>query len=288
MRGPDAASPSPPPPRAGDGRPTRCPWGLRLRLCCGYTFYYLSKGVFVAAALPLLILLLPFPRAKRRLLGTFTRRYLAWLSRGVLPGLRLYQVAEISGLDRALAARPAVFVANHRSRMDGPFLLGALPQTGVVIKAKEGRQWSFALLMRHFDFVSVDPSRISRVRTAVDQARAVLAAGRSLLVFPEGTRAASGRLQPFHSLAFQLACEAQVPVVPVVVHSVLPFMGRIPGSFFPPARNVYRVRFLDPEQPSPEDDPRDLGDRIRRRMARELKDLDVGTVWDIARPPAHD
>jgi 1-acyl-sn-glycerol-3-phosphate acyltransferase len=136
--------------------------------------------------------------------------------------------------------------------------------------------------MRHFDFIAISTGQLNGLRDALDRARRVLAEGRGLLVFPEGTRAPSGRLQSFHPLAFQLARDAGVPIVPVVVHSDLPFMGRIPGSYFPPARNAFRVRFLDPEPTRPEDDPRELGDRIRRRMAAELKTLDTGTYWETA------
>lgn len=252
-----------------------------LRYAVGYSSYFLSKGVFVLLALPLLVLLWPLPRAKHRLLAAITHRYLAFLSRVWLPALGLYRLEEISGLDRARAARPAVFVANHRSRMDGPILLGLLRDTGILIKAKEGRQAAFALLMRHFDFIAVDPSRLSSAASALVRARRVLAAGRSLLVFAEGTRARGGRLQPFKGVAFQLAREAGVPVVPVVVHSTVPFMARRPGSWFPRARNQFRVRFLEPDPARPEDRPPDWIDRVHRRMAQELKRLDAGTVWEV-------
>jgi 1-acyl-sn-glycerol-3-phosphate acyltransferase len=257
---------------------------LTVLLCSlGYGTYFVSKGVFVLCALPLLLLLWPFPQTKRRLLGAITRGYAGWLSRVWLPGLGLYRIEEIAGLERALAARPAVFVANHRGRMDGPLLLGLLPGVGILIKARQGRQAVFALLMRHFDFIGVDPDRLSTAATALARARGILAEGRSLLVFPEGTRAPTGRLQSFKGIAFQLAKEAGVPVVPVIVHSTVPFMARRSGSWFPRGRNRYRIRFLDPERPRPEDHPADLGERVRRRMAQELKPLDAGTVWET--PP---
>ena len=268
--------------------PQRCPWSLRVRLCIGYAFYHLSKGVFLIAAIPLLLLLFPFPRTRQRVLGGITHAYLGWLSRSGLPAIGIYHLAEVSGLDRAGAARPAVYVSNHRSRMDGPFLLGLLPNTGVVIKAREGHQWSFALLMRHFDFVSVSAGNLARLRGALDRAREILSEGRSLVIFPEGTRAPSGRLQSFHPLAFQLARDAGVPIVPVVVHSTLPFMGRIAGSYFPVAPNVFRVRFLEIDRPGPNEDPDEWSDRIRRRMARELRELDAGTYWETAPRQRHE
>ena len=44
----------------------------------------------------------------------------------------------------------------------------------------------------------------------------------------------------------------------------------------------YSVRFLAPEMPDAGDDPASLCDRIHGRMARELKKLDAGTVWETS------
>jgi 1-acyl-sn-glycerol-3-phosphate acyltransferase len=49
--------------------------------------------------------------------------------------------------------------------------------------------------------------------------------GKSLAVFPEGTRSIDGRLQPFKPGAFKIALRAGVPIVPVTIrgtHKVLP------------------------------------------------------------------
>ena len=45
-----------------------------------------------------------------------------------------------------------------------------------------------------------------------------------------------------------------MPVVPVILHTPLPFMAKLPGSIFPRRRNDYRIRFLDPEIPRADDD----------------------------------
>jgi hypothetical protein len=58
-------------------------------------------------------------------------------------------------------------------------------------------------------------------------------------------------------------------------------MANVPGSIFPRRRNVYRIRFLDPETPRPDDVADALCDRVYRRMAQELKQLDAGTSWEI-------
>ena len=44
-----------------------------------------------------------------------------------------------------------------------------------------------------------------------------LAQGSSVMMFPEGTRSKTGELRDFKTGAFQLAREARVPVVPIVI-----------------------------------------------------------------------
>ena len=252
-----------------------------LLVSLGYASYFISKAVFVVCSLPLLIVLLPFPQAKYRMLQAMTHRYLGFFTRAWLPLLGVYRVAEISGLERGLSVRPAICVANHRGFMDSILLLGLLPRTGVLIKARDTKQPMYAILARHFDLVSVDRNSLDSLSASLDKCRQLLAAGKNLLVFPEGTRARSGRLQHFNGIAFQLALATGAPVLPIVVHSTLPFMAKLPGSVFPRGRNEYRIRFLEPEIPRPDDDADSLCDRVHRRMAQELKSLDAGTCWEV-------
>jgi len=263
-----------------NARPPR-PYPLTVLLCSiGYASYVLCKAVFVILGTPVLLLLMPFPNLRYQFLQTALRAFLAPFARGWLPALGVYRIVEMSGLERALQLGPIVLTANHRGFMDSILLLSLVPRLGVLIKARDTRQVTYALLARTFDLVSIDARRLSSVAAALASCRRILSAGRRLLIYPEGTRARSSRLQPFHPLAFELAREAGVPIVPVIIHSTVPFMAKVPGSVFPRQPNHYRIRFLDPELPQPGDTAESLCDRVHRRMARELKSLDAGTVWE--------
>ena len=248
----------------------------------GYGGYLLYNILFVLLAVPTVLLLSPFPRLQRGFLALSVPAALAFLTRYYLPGLGIYRIVELSGLERARQGGASVYVGNHRGYLDGPMVLGLLRHTRWVLKTHYGRWPIFASLVRHFDLVEVDRESPRVLQAALEKSRQLLRSGLNLLVFPEGTRARSGRLQRFHTLAFKVAVDSRVPVVPVIVHSTCPFMARIPGSVFPRKRMDYRVRFLEPEPVGPEDTAEDLCDRVRRRMARELRELDRGTVWEIA------
>ncbi len=263
-------------------RPPR-PYVLTVLLVAiGYASYFLCKGLFVVVAAPVVLVLTPFPNARHRFLQVVLRGFLTLFVRGWLPGLGLYRIVEVSGLERLLALGPVVLTANHRGFLDSLLLLSLVPRLGVVIKARDTRQFMYAVLIRTFDLVSLDAGRLRSVAAALAACQRILSAGRRLLIYPEGTRARSGRLQPFHPLAFDLARRAGVPVVPVLIHSTVPIMAKVRGSAFPRERNEFRIRFLDPEMPQPEDTAESLGDRVHRRMACELKTLDAGTVWENA------
>lgn len=259
-----------------------------LRFTAGYLSYFVAKSMFVGCALPVLILLTPFPGTKQRFLQATTHAFLRFFTRTWLPALGLYRIVETAGLEQVLPVRPAIYVANHRGYLDSIALLGLLPRTGVLIKSRHGRQPLYHLLIRHFNLVSVDPNALSSVSASLERCQRILAAGENLLVFPEGSRARSGRLQHFNGFAFELARRTGLAVVPVVIHSTLPFMAKLPGSVFPRGDNQYRIRFLDPIRPAPEDDADSMGDRVYRRIARELKSLDAGTVWDPEPLSRHD
>ncbi len=114
--------------------------------------------------------------------------------------------------------RAHVFVANHQSTID-VFVLGAvLPgQYRWVVKQELFSIPILGRAMLRAGYVPIDREEPRRSRSGFSRAAAVLAAGDSLVVFPEGTRSADGRLQPFKRGAFALAQAAGSPVVPVAV-----------------------------------------------------------------------
>lgn len=248
--------------------------------CVGYASYLVSKVVFVVLVFPVFLLMTPFPRGQQRFLQVVTHRYLGFFSRRWLPFISVYRIAEISGLERTLATRPVVLVANHRSLMDALLLLGLLPRTGALIKSRDTRKVMNGLLARYFDLVSIDRHSLGSISATMEKSRRLVGEGKNLVVFPEGTRARSGRLQRFNRFAFDLALGAGIAVVPVILHTTLPFMAKLPGSIFPRRRNDYRIRFLEPEVPREGDDAASLCERVHRRMARELGELDTGTIWE--------
>ena len=124
---------------------------------------------------------------------------------------------EVTGLDRLPRDRTFIFVSNHQSIYDIPVIFATLPyQLRIIAKESLG---SFPFLGWHLQrngHLLVDrrnPDRAGILR----RWRALVGEGLSLIIFPEGTRSADGRVGRFKPGSFLLAVEAQLPVVPLSI-----------------------------------------------------------------------
>ncbi len=124
---------------------------------------------------------------------------------------------DVRGLELLNPARTYIFVSNHQSIYDIPVIFANLPyQLRIIAKESLG---SFPFLgwhLRRSGHLLVDRKRPDRAGI-LGRWRALVKDGLSLIIFPEGTRSADGRLGPFKAGSFLLAIEAKLPIVPVSV-----------------------------------------------------------------------
>jgi 1-acyl-sn-glycerol-3-phosphate acyltransferase len=115
-----------------------------------------------------------------------------------------------------------VVVANHSSHADTAVLLAALPAGAQPVFAAAADYW-FDVPVRRFvasSLIGVLPVRRSGADTYAQllaAARPALKAGRTVVIYPEGTRSTDGSVGEFRSGALRLARDCGVPVVPVAV-----------------------------------------------------------------------
>jgi 1-acyl-sn-glycerol-3-phosphate acyltransferase len=132
------------------------------------------------------------------------------------------------------ASGGCVVVANHASHADTAVLLAALPWAGRPVFGAAADYW-FDVPVRRF--IATSLAGILPVRRSSDggydtllaAAGPALKAGRTVILYPEGTRSTDGSIGEFRSGAVRLARECGVPIVPVAVlgtADVLPKNGR--------------------------------------------------------------
>ncbi len=124
---------------------------------------------------------------------------------------------EVRGLERLERGRTFIFVSNHQSTYDIPVIFSALPfQLRIIAKESLGRFPFLGWHLRRTGHLLVDrrnPDRAGILR----QWKALVGQGLSLIVFPEGTRSADGRVGVFKAGSVLLAIEARLPIVPVSI-----------------------------------------------------------------------
>ena len=159
----------------------------------------------------------------------------------LLPLTRLFAWVRVEGLDRlALASDPVLYAANHQSLMDGPVILAALPPSRRYrVATAAAREWfaphfhperhprrqrlttglAYLLGVLCFNVVPL-PQRETGAREAMRHLGTLLGQGSSVLIFPEGRRRETGRIDTFQPGVGMLAARLQVPVVPVRIDGI--------------------------------------------------------------------
>lgn len=180
------------------------------------------------------------------------------------------------GLENVRRDRAQVVVSNHVSWYDIFAIAGVIPVPFHFVAKKElegiplfGRAWKTA------GHISIDRSNrqkaVESLRRAGEEIRARKSA---VVIFAEGTRSRTGRLQPFKKGAFALALEAGVAVVPTVVVGSFDIMRPDDWRIHP--RTIH-VHFGEPVEPGefPGESAEALMERVRRRMVEMLERLEA-------------
>ncbi|MCL6473262.1 MAG: 1-acyl-sn-glycerol-3-phosphate acyltransferase [Firmicutes bacterium] len=140
-----------------------------------------------------------------------------YIVRSVLRTFAGFKVKGLENLDGL--GRPVVIVSNHVSYLDPPVLGAAIPLRSSImpvsfIARKEIYIPVVSQLITMLGTVQIDTKKpLSALRASLG----LLKNGRSIAIFPEGTRSPNGELQSFMEGADFLAAKSGAPVLPVVI-----------------------------------------------------------------------
>ncbi len=187
-----------------------------------------------------------------------------------------------------------VYASNHESLVDILVLGAALP--GEFRWAAKRSVMNVPFLGWHLRLaghVPVDRNKGKDAALAVTEAfERVLRDEKPLLVFPEGTRTADGKLKAFKNGAFQAAVLAGKPVVPVALRGTFALMSRDAvdtGATTDTQDRLVTVQIGKPLYPNTELDEQqsvvDLRDRTRAAVLEMLED--DRALEGVPAPAAH-
>lgn len=179
----------------------------------------------------------------------------------------------IDGREQLHESSPAVIVANHLSLLDILVLFRLRTHFKWVSKAENFRVPCIGWNMRMCDYIPLRRGDGPSIRAMMRQCDAALAGGSSIIMFPEGTRSASGRLRSFKPGAFQIAVRNRVPIQPVVIRGTSEALPK--RGFILQGRHEIRVEILPalPPESLADRDPEEVMAEVRERYQKELGEV---------------
>lgn len=178
-------------------------------------------------------------------------RVTLWLAR-IICGINY----EIRGREY-LTDEPVICASKHQSAWDTLIFLTLYKNCPAYVLKRELLRIPFwGWYLWRMQMIAIDRSAgASSIKNLLKQARAVLAAGRPIVIFPEGTRTKPGARPHYHPGIVALYSQLGVPVVPIALNSGV-FWGKNaflkrPGTiilqFLPPIppgldKNEFRIQ----------------------------------------------
>jgi 1-acyl-sn-glycerol-3-phosphate acyltransferase len=167
--------------------------------------------------------------------------------------------------------QPVVFMCNHESLLDPPFLVTAIPIPAVYIAKKEvkwmpGVGWAVWAA----GMIFIDRKNREKAIAGLQKAALEIRGGKNVVIFPEGTRTRTGALGPFKKGGFNLAQDAGVPIVPMAIEGAY---GVLPPGEWVPRPGHFNAAFGDPVDPTDYPDRDALIEEVRRRVVILIEEL---------------
>ena len=208
---------------------------------------YLRSGLFniifigwTAFLLLILWILMPFSRP-------VFRRGIALWPKLIVPVLRVLLgiTFEMKGTEN-IPDEPVIFAAKHQSAWDTMFFLWLNQENAYIMKGELNKIPFWKWYMNKSQHVVVDRSgAASAMRKMVTDSQHILSDGRSIVIFPEGTRSAPGSANKYHPGVAALYMQTERKVIPVALNTGL-FWGR---RQFLKKPGKMTVEFLPPIEP---------------------------------------
>lgn len=149
----------------------------------------------------------------------------------------------VEGKEKVPVGEPIIYTPNHAGLFDIPAVIIAAPSVPIFMAKKEIasipiiKDWMWVM-----DCVFVDRGNKKKARSSLHDAIEMVKKGRSIVVFPEGTRSKNGELGQFKGGAMKIAMETGARVVPVYLEGTRACFEET-GNITP---GTIKVRFLDP------------------------------------------
>ena len=159
-------------------------------------------------------IILPFPRL-------IFRRAIAFWPKLIFPLMRVILRLDFEqrGLN-ILPSGPVIFAVIHQSTWDTMFFLWLDKNNSYIMKEELNKIPFWKSYMTKAGHIVVErKGGLATMRQMIKDTKNVLQEGRSVVIFPEGTRTQPGKSEVYHPGVAALYGQTTVPIVPVALNS---------------------------------------------------------------------
>jgi 1-acyl-sn-glycerol-3-phosphate acyltransferase len=213
------------------------------------------------------LLVLPFDKERE-----IIHWILSWQSRILVWLLPIWKI-RIEGREKGLKETPFVIISNHQSILDILLINCLRYRFKWISKIENMKIPVLGWYLRMADYIIINRGNKESKEEMMEKSFQYLKDRTSIMMFPEGTRSVDGEIGFFKRGAFQLAINAHVPILPVVIDGsggVLPKHGLI----FTTGHKIM-IKVFDPVMPESfnTNDPDILSRNFSNFMIEALKEL---------------
>jgi 1-acyl-sn-glycerol-3-phosphate acyltransferase len=195
-------------------------------------------------------------------------------SKGVELSRRCYRWFRISlnieGMDNLPKDTSYLLISNHLSAFDAAVVYGFINPEAFFIVKKEIESYPLLGVLAKRMAVFIDREDPLHALGALRKSMELLKEGKSVAVFPEGTRSLDGNIGPFAKGSLRIGMMTKKPIVPVVLTGNENIMPK--GTLFIKRADV-RVRVLPPVDPTQFKKEEELIEFVRNEMIEQLKSI---------------
>lgn len=171
---------------------------------------YLVSTVFFGLVMPIIAIFVS---------GSNRQKILSVHNRVIIYLFRIFcgVTVNVQGRENIQKGKSYVVVANHQSEWETHFLQVLMMPLVTVLKKELLAIPFFGWGLRMVQPIAIDrKQKTNALKQIMSQGKERLAGGRSVLIFPEGTRVDIGENKEFNKGAAMLATSAGAPILPIV------------------------------------------------------------------------
>jgi 1-acyl-sn-glycerol-3-phosphate acyltransferase len=132
---------------------------------------------------------------------------------------KLFKISiEVIGEENYQPEKNYLIISNHASIADIPILLSSINlNLRIIAKEEVGKIPLFGPVIKQAGFIMIKRGQNREALQSLLKAADVLKSGRSVHIFPEGTRSETGKLLPFKRGAFLIAQKSDAEILPIAI-----------------------------------------------------------------------